>query len=143
MSDNQNTLTPMLIIGGLFFVFGFVTWLNGSLIPFLTIVCELTHLRAYFVTLAFYIAYTVMALPTSLVLRRVGYKNGLALGLLVMVVGALIFIPAASSRMYAVFLSGLFVLGTGLTLLQTAANPYLVLLGSRERRPCASASWAC
>ena len=132
MSDSQSTLTPMLIIGGLFFVFGFVTWLNGSLIPFLTIVCELTHLRAYFVTLAFYIAYTVMALPTSLVLRRVGYKNGLALGLLVMVVGALIFIPAASSRMYAVFLSGLFVLGTGLTLLQTAANPYLVLLGSRE-----------
>ena len=132
MNDSQSTLTPMLIIGGLFFVFGFVTWLNGSLIPFLTIVCELTHLRAYFVTLAFYIAYTVMALPTSLVLRRVGYKNGLALGLLVMVVGALIFIPAASSRRYAVFLSGLFVLGTGLTLLQTAANPYLVLLGSRE-----------
>ena len=132
MSDSQSNLTPMLIIGGLFFVFGFVTWLNGSLIPFLTIVCELTHLRAYFVTLAFYIAYTVMALPTSLVLRRVGYKNGLALGLLVMVVGALIFIPAASSRRYAVFLSGLFVLGTGLTLLQTAANPYLVLLGSRE-----------
>ena len=121
-----------MIIGGLFFVFGFVTWLNGSLIPFLQIACELTQFQAYFVTLAFYISYTVMALPVSMVLRRTGYKNGLALGLLVMAVGALIFIPAAEFRMYSVFLTGLFVLGTGLTLLQTAANPYIVLIGPEE-----------
>ena len=130
--DSRNSLVAVLIIGGLFFVFGFVTWLNGALIPFLTIACELDHLQAYFVTLVFYIAYTVMALPMSLVLRRTGYKNGLALGLIIMAVGALIFVPAALVRMYSVFLAGLFVLGTGLTILQTAANPYIVLIGPVE-----------
>ena len=125
---HSNT-TGVLIIGGLFFVFGFVTWINGALIPFLRIACELTHLQAYLVTLAFYIAYTVMALPMSLVLRRTGYKNGLALGLVLMAAGALIFIPAAMLRTYGVFLGGLFVMGTGLAILQTAANPYIVLIG--------------
>ena len=129
---NRNSLIAVAIIGGLFFVFGFVTWLNGALIPFLTIACELDHLQAYFVTLVFYIAYTVMALPMSLVLRRTGYKNGLMLGLVIMAVGALIFVPAALVRMYSVFLAGLFVLGTGLTILQTAANPYIVLIGPVE-----------
>jgi glucose/galactose transporter len=129
---SRNRLMPVLIIGGLFFVFGFVTWLNGSLIPFLQIACDLTHFQAYFVTLAFYISYTVMALPVSLVLRRVGYKNGLALGLVVMMMGALVFIPAALTREYGVFLIGLYALGTGLTLLQTAANPYIVLIGPAE-----------
>jgi glucose/galactose transporter len=134
VSENKTrrNLVPIMIIGGLFFVFGFVTWLNGSLIPFLRIACDLTHLQAYFVTLAFYISYTVLALPVSFVLRRVGYKNGLALGLLVMAVGALVFIPAATTRSYGVFLLGLAVLGTGLTLLQTAANPYIVLIGRPE-----------
>ena len=130
--QGRNGAVAVLIIGGLFFVFGFVTWLNGALIPFLTIACELDHLQAYFVTLVFYIAYTVMALPMSLVLRRTGYKNGLALGLLIMAVGALVFIPAAMLRMYGVFLAGLFVLGTGLTILQTAANPYIVLIGPAQ-----------
>ena len=125
----RSSVIAVSIIGGLFFVFGFVTWLNGALIPFLTIACELDHLQAYFVTLVFYIAYTVMALPMSLVLRRTGYKNGLALGLLIMAIGALIFLPAAMLRTYGVFLVGLFVLGTGLTILQTAANPYIVLIG--------------
>ena len=113
-------------------MFGFVTWLNGALIPFLTIACELDRVQAYFVTLVFYIAYTVMALPMSFVLRRTGYKNGLALGLVIMAVGALIFVPAAMVRMYSVFLAGLFVLGTGLTILQTAANPYIVRIGPVE-----------
>lgn len=127
-----NGAVAVLIIGGLFCVFGFVTWLNGALIPFLTIACELDHLQAYFVTLVFYIAYTLMALPMSLILRRTGYKDGLVLGLLIMAVGALIFIPAAMLRIYGVFLAGLFVLGTGLTILQTAANPYIVLIGPME-----------
>lgn len=128
----QNSYLAISIIGGLFFVFGFVTWLNGSLIPFLQIACELTNLEAYLVTMAFYIAYTVMALPVSSVLSRVGYRNGMALGLFVMAVGALIFIPAAQARAFEIFLLGLFVLASGLTLLQTAANPYIVLLGPRE-----------
>ncbi len=126
------SLIPMFIIGTLFFVFGFVTWLNGSLIPFLKIACELNHLEAYFVTMAFYIAYTVMALPMAYVLKRTGYKNGMMIGLLVMAIGSLIFIPAANERMFSIFLFGLFMLGTGLTILQTAANPYIVLLGPEE-----------
>ena len=129
---NRNSVIAVSIIGGLFFVFGFVTWLNGALIPFLAITLELDHIEAYFVTMVFYVAYAVMALPMSLVLRRTGYKNGLALGLAIMAAGALLFIPAALVRVYGVFLSGLFVLGTGLTILQMAANPYIVLIGPHE-----------
>ena len=128
----RGSRVPMLIIGTLFFMFGFVTWLNGSLIPLLQIACELNHLQAYLVTMAFYIAYTVMALPLSFILRRTGFKNGMVLGLFVMVVGALLFIPAAQLRLYSIFLFALFVLGSGLTILQTASNPYIVLIGPRE-----------
>lgn len=131
-SRNNSTLIPMVIIGTLFFVFGFVTWLNGSLIPFLKIVCELNEFQAMFVTSAFYIAYTFMALPSAVVLRKIGYKNGMVAGLAVMVVGALLFIPAAKVINYGMFLVALFVLGTGLTLLQTASNPYIVCIGPRE-----------
>lgn len=123
---------PMIIIGGLFFIFGFVTWLNGALIPFLQTACELSHLEAYLVTMTFYIAYTVTALPVSILLKKTGYKNGMVLGLLVMVIGSLLFIPAANERIFSFFLFALFVMGTGLTILQTAANPYVVLLGPQE-----------
>ncbi len=116
----------------LFFIFGFVTWLNGSLIPFLKISCELNSAEAYLVSLAFYISYTVMALPMSAVLVKTGYKNGMVLGLLGMAVGALIFIPAAHTRIYPIFLFGLFVMGAGLTILQTASNPYVVVIGPRK-----------
>ena len=128
----ESGFVPMFIIGALFFLFGFVTWLNGSLIPFLQIACELNHLQAYLVTLAFYISYTVMALPVSYILQHTGYKNGMALGLFVMVVGTLIFIPAAQLREYGIFLFALFVLGAGLTMLQTASNPYIVVIGPHE-----------
>ncbi len=127
-----NTVLPMAIIGLLFFIFGFVTWLNGALIPFLTIVCDLNEFQAFFVTFAFYIAYTVMAFPMAFVLERTGYRNGMALGLAIMVVGTLLFIPAALTANYLFFLVGLFVLGTGLTILQTASNPYVVLVGPAE-----------
>ncbi|MFT4928170.1 MAG: FHS family L-fucose permease-like MFS transporter [Phenylobacterium sp.] len=130
--QHQSSLMPMVIIGILFFIFGFVTWLNGSLVPFLQIICELNDFQALFVTFAFYIAYTVMALPMSSILRRTGYKNGMAIGLGIMVVGSLMFIPAAQSANYAVFLVALFILGTGLTILQTASNPYVVFLGPPE-----------
>ncbi|MCC5826296.1 MAG: sugar MFS transporter [Alkalimonas sp.] len=122
----------MLLIGILFFVFGFVTWLNGALIPFLKIVCELNEFQALLVAFAFYIAYVVMALPMSTLLTRFGYRNGMTIGLGIMVVGSLLFIPAAQSAHYAFFLLALFVLGTGLTILQTAANPYIVCIGPRE-----------
>lgn len=129
---SQSAVVPMIIIGILFFIFGFVTWLNGSLIPFLRIICDLNEFQALFVTFAFYIAYTVMALPMARVLDRTGYKNGMALGLGIMVVGVLMFIPAALSANYLFFLGGLFVLGTGLTALQTASNPYVVMVGPKE-----------
>lgn len=131
-SGSNSIFIPMLIIGTLFFVFGFVTWLNGSLIPFLKIVCELNEFQALLVTFAFYIAYTVLALPSAAVLKRVGYKRGMSLGLGVMAVGALLFIPAAMTAIYGLFLVALFTLGGGLTLLQTASNPYIVCIGPRE-----------
>ncbi|QSZ40751.1 glucose/galactose MFS transporter [Sulfurimonas aquatica] len=128
----KSSLIPMLIIGVLFFIFGFVTWLNGSLIPFLKVICDLNEFEALFVTFAFYIAYTVMAYPMAIVLEKTGYKVGMQLGLLVMAVGSLLFIPAALSAEFLLFLVALFTLGTGLTILQTASNPYIVLVGPLE-----------
>ena len=130
--NQKNYIMSLTIIGALFFIFGFVTWLNGSLMPFLQTACELTPFQASLVTLAFYIAYFVMALPSSFVLKKIGYKNGVFVGLLIMSLGALIFIPAAYSRSFGVFLAGLFVLGTGLALLQTATNPFITIIGPRE-----------
>jgi MFS transporter, FHS family, L-fucose permease len=128
----QSNLIPMIIICALFFVFGFVTWANSQLIPYLKIACELTDTQSFLVATAFFAAYFVMALPSSYILKKTGFQKGMSLGLLVMVVGALIFIPAASSRNFSVFLLALFIIGTGLALLQTASNPYVVVLGPIE-----------
>jgi len=129
---NRKALPPIFIIGALFFVFGFVTWLNGILIPYFKISCELTDFEATLVAFAFYISYTIMALPSSWILKRTGFHKGMTLGLLLMSVGTLLFVPAALSRAYWMFLSGLFVMGAGLAILQTAANPYIAILGPRE-----------
>lgn len=123
---------PIIIIGTLFFIFGFVTWLNSVLIPYLKIACELNNFESYLVAFAFYISYLVMAIPSASVLKATGFKKGMAVGLGVMAVGALLFIPAALSRTYGMFLFGLFVQGTGLAILQTASNPYITILGPRE-----------
>lgn len=131
-SARPSVLLPMVIIGTLFFVFGFVTWLNGSLIPFLRIVCHLNEFQAMLVTFAFYIAYFVMALPMSRLLDHIGYKNGMVAGLGIMAFGSALFIPAAITTYYGMFLLALFVLATGLTILQTASNPYIVCIGPRE-----------
>jgi MFS transporter, FHS family, L-fucose permease len=128
----SSNLIPMVIISVLFFIFGFVTWLNGILIPYLKIACQLTNFQAMFVAFAFYIAYFVMGLPSSWVLKKTGFKNGMMVGLWVMALGSLIFIPAAMARTYSMFLTGLFVMGTGLTILQTAVNPYVTIIGPRE-----------
>jgi glucose/galactose transporter len=130
--SRKDSIISITIIGVLFFIFGFVTWLNGTLIPFLKISCELNNAQAYFVTLAFYISYLVMALPSSLVLKKTGFKGGMALGLIIMAVGSLVFIPAANTRTFGLFLTGLFLQGTGLSLLQTASNPYVIILGPIE-----------
>jgi len=130
--SRKDYIFSIFIIGLFFFIFGFVTWLNGILIPFLRTACELNDFQAYFVTFAFYISYFVMALPSSAVLKKTGFKNGMSLGLWVMAAGSLIFIPAAMSRTFSLFLIGLFVEGTGLALLQTASNPYITIIGPRE-----------
>jgi FHS family L-fucose permease-like MFS transporter len=119
-------------IGLFFFIFGFVTWLNGILIPYLKISCELNHFESYLVAFSFYVAYVIMAIPSSWLLKKTGLKKGMMLGLFIMACGALLFIPAAMTRTYSLFLSGLFIMGTGLAILQTAANPYITMLGPIE-----------
>lgn len=132
MSRSTHGLVPIIILGVLFFLFGFVTWLNGTLIPYLKLACELDNFQSMLVAFAFYIAYAVMALPGAWLLRRTGLKRGMMVGLWVMALGALVFIPAAMTRTYAWFLTGLFVLGTGLAVLQTASNPYITIVGPME-----------
>ncbi|NEW78825.1 MAG: sugar MFS transporter [Gelidibacter sp.] len=130
--NQNNNFIPILIIAGLFFIFGFVTWINGALIPFMKTINELTDTQSYFVASASYISFVVMALPASYILNKIGYRKGMSLGLFIMAIGALVFIPAAEARTYWVFLSGIFIQGIGMTLLQTAANPYITILGPLE-----------
>jgi len=133
MNRNSNQYTySIVIIGTLFFIYGFFTWLNSVLIPFLKQACELTDFQAYFVTFAFYISYFVMAIPSSLILKNTGFAKGMSIGLAAMAAGCLIVIPAAMMRSYPLFLLALFAQGTGMTLLQTASNPYITILGPIE-----------
>ena len=130
--SRKDYVFSIFIIGLFFFIFGFVTWLNGILIPFLKTSCELNDFQAYFVATAFYIAYLVMSLPMTPILKKTGFKNGMSVGLWIMAAGCLVFIPAALTRTFGLFLTGLFIMGTGLTLLQTASNPYITIIGPRE-----------
>ena len=127
-SDRSN-IGPMIIIGVLFFIFGFVTWLNGPLITFVKLAFQLPDSYAFLVPFAFYISYFVFSLPASWLLRRTGMKKGMGLGLFVMAAGALLFGQFATMRVFAGALTGLFVIGAGLSLLQTASNPYISILG--------------
>lgn len=131
MQQKTNT-TAIVIIASLFFIFGFVTWINGALIPFMKTINELTDAQSYLVASASYISFVVMALPASYILNKIGYKKGMSLGLIIMAIGALVFIPAASARTYWVFLTGIFIQGLGMTILQTASNPYITILGPIE-----------
>jgi len=131
--SRKPALNPVVVIGILFFIFGFITWMNGTLIPFLKLACNLkTDAEAFFVTFAFYMAYFFLAVPSSAILKITGMKMGMSWGLLVMALGALLFIPAANSRSFGLFLTGLFVQGMGLALLQTASNPYISIIGPIE-----------
>ena len=134
MAEKQrSTAYSMFVIGSLFFVFGFVTWLNNILIPYMRTSCELTtQVQGYLVTFAFYIAYFVMSIPSSFVLKKTGYGNGMALGLVIMAIGCMMFIPGAKMRSYPMFLLGLFLQGSGLSLLQTASNPFVTVIGPIE-----------
>src|SRR6478752_6703367 len=132
-TKKQTNTKAIFIIGVLFFIFGFVTWLNGTLIPFLKLACQLKNdIEAFFVTFAFYMAYFFLAIPSSWILKSTGYKKGMALGLLIMAIGSVLFIPAAEARSFGLFLTGLFIQVTGLALLQTASNPYISIIGPIE-----------
>jgi glucose/galactose transporter len=128
----KDTIISIFIIGLLFFIFGFVSWVNAILIPYFKIACELTHFQAYLVTFAFYISYFIMSVPSSFLLKKKGFKKGMMIGFWTMSLGAFIFVPAALTRTYEVFLVGLFTIGAGLAILQTAANPYITVLGPKE-----------
>ena len=132
MTTTQSNKTAIAIIAGLFFIFGFITWVNGALIPFMKTINELTEAQSYLVASASYISFVVMALPASYLLTKIGYRKGMSIGLFLMALGALVFIPAAESRTYWMFLTGIFIQGTGMTVLQTAANPYITILGPIE-----------
>src|SRR5690606_4080496 len=128
----RQTNISIAIIGVLLFIFGFVSWINAILIPYFKIACELTNFQSYLVAFAFYISYLIFSVPASYLLKAVGFKKGMMYGFLTMALGAFIFVPAAWIRTYEVFLLGLFLLGAGLAILQTAANPYITILGPKE-----------
>lgn len=131
--DKKNSIISIAIIGLMFFIFGFVSWVNAILIPYFKISLELTNFQSYLVAFAFYIAYFVMSVPSSFILDKFGFKKGMTLGFFVMALGALLFVPAALTRTYGLFLLGLFSIGTGLAILQTAANPYITIVGPIDR----------
>lgn len=132
VSGKRTFYISLIILAVMYFVFGLVSWVNAILIPYFRMALELTHFQSYFVAFAFYIAYFVMAIPSGLLLNKVGYKLGIMYGFSFMALGALIFIPAALTRQYWVFLLGLYCIGTGLAILQTAANPYVTIVGPLE-----------
>lgn len=128
----RQTTVSLLIIACMFFIFGFVSWINAILIPYFKIACQLTNFQSYFVALAFYISYLVLSIPSSYLLKKIGFKKGMMIGLWIMAAGALTFVPAAYTRAYEIFLMGLFLIGTGLAILQSAVNPYITILGNKE-----------
>lgn len=131
-NKSKQHLPALMVIGCLFFVFGFITWSNSQLIPYLKIACQLGDATAYLVTTATFAPYFIMAFPASFILKKTGFKKGMSLGLMVMSIGALFFVQAAQVRSYNLFLSALFVISSGMTLLQTAVNPYVTILGPIE-----------
>jgi MFS transporter, FHS family, L-fucose permease len=128
----KDVSSPIVIIGTLFFVFGFITWLSAVLVPYLKIACELNNFQSYLVAFSFYIAYFFMSVPSGWFLEYTGYKKGMTAGLVIMAIGSLLFVPAALTRTYGLFLTGLFVQGAGMALLQTASNPYVTIIGPIE-----------
>jgi glucose/galactose transporter len=128
----RRNILPMAIVAMLFFVLGFATWLNGSLMPYLKQMLLLTPFQASLILFSFYIAVTFTALPSAWLIRRVGYKNGMAIGMGVMMLAGLLYIPAAQTQNFLLFLLAQLVIGAGQTLLQTAVNPYVVKIGPEE-----------
>ena len=132
MSNGQRFRGAFITVTSLFFMWGFITVLVDALIPRLKDVFELTYLQAGLVQFAWFTAYGVMSIPGGRMIKRMGYKNGILAGLTLAAIGCLIFYPAASTRLFALFLLALFVVASGITILQVAANPYIAVLGPEE-----------
>jgi MFS transporter, FHS family, L-fucose permease len=129
----RKTFISIVILALLFFIIGFTTWINAILIPYFKVACELNNTQSLMVAFAFYIAYFVMAIPAAHLLEKVGFKKGIMIGFWFLALGGFIFIPAALTRTYGIFLLGLFSIGTGLAILQPAANTYITIVGPKER----------
>jgi len=125
-------LFPFILIVSLFFLWGMAHNLNGVLIPHLKKACQLDNSQSALVDTSVFLAYFIMALPAGYLLRRWGYKLSIIMGLIAFSIGAFLFIPAADYRMYELFLLALFIIGCGLAMLETAANPYAAILGKPE-----------
>ena len=133
MENKKQYYMSLAMVGCLFFVFGLVSWVNSILVPYFKVACDLkSGVQTYLVTFAFYIAYLVMTVPASFLLKKVGYKKGAKIGLWIMAAGALMFWPAALTRTYGMFLAALFVIGTSLAILQSVANPFVTIIGPIE-----------
>ncbi|RMA65753.1 sugar MFS transporter [Ulvibacter antarcticus] len=132
MNQTKNYRSAFITITILFFLWGFITVLVDSLIPRLRDVFALSYFQAGLVQFAFFLAYLVFSIPAGWLLSKIGYKKGIILGLIAMAIGCLLFSPAASNRLFWVFLVGYFTLAGGITILQVAANPYVALLGSES-----------
>ena len=131
-NKQQSILLPMILAGSMFFILGCITWLNGAITPFLQQMLELSPLQASFIISSFYIAVTIAGIPSAMLIKRVGYKNGMAIGCTVMAASALMYIPAAKMQMIEIFLFAQLMIGVGQTILQTAVNPYVVKMGSEK-----------
>lgn len=133
MGNKRQYYMSLGMLGCLFFIFGLVSWVNSILVPYFKVACELkSGVQTYLVTFSFYIAYLVMTIPASFLLRKVGYKRGTLIGLWIMAAGALMFWPAALTRTYGFFLLALFTIGTALAILQSVANPFVTIIGPHE-----------
>jgi MFS transporter, FHS family, L-fucose permease len=131
-AGKRSFLVPFILVISLFFLWGLVHNLNSSLIPHLKKACELNNRQSTLIDTAIFLAYFLMAIPAGMILKKWGYKKGIIGGLLVATAGALLFYPAADSRSYGLFLIALFIIGCGIAVLETAANPYAAVLGKPE-----------
>src|SRR6187431_2328360 len=127
-----NYLLPFILITSLFFLWGMAHNLDSILIPHLKKACELNNRQSTLIDTSVFFAYFIMAIPAGMLIKRFGYKNSIIIGLLVFATGAFLFVPAANTRTYELFLFALFVIGCGLTILETSANPYAAILGTPE-----------
>ena len=131
-NSTKSYLIPFILVTSLFFLWAFVHNLEPILIPHLKKACQLTDVQSALIDSAVYVGYFLMALPAGLVVKKYGYKKGILIGLILYAIGALLFLPAASTRVYIYFLGALFIIASGCAFLETAANPYVTILGKPE-----------